>query len=91
MAFHYSMLFLSHKMLAEKKVVGRRKGREGGKKRQEVGAWGGGGPGLAGRPLCCPVPRHHSAPVFMCAERVCNCYLAESLKGFNEMTYERVL
>lgn len=41
MAFHYSMLFLSHKMLAEKKVVGRRKGREGGKKRQEVGAWGG--------------------------------------------------
>lgn len=26
-------------------------------------------------------------PVFTCAEQVCNCYLAESLKGFNEMTY----
>ena len=48
---------------------------------------GGGPPGLAGLPLCCLVPHHHSAPVFTCAERVCNCYLAESLKGFNEMTY----
>lgn len=44
----------------------------------------------AGRPRACLLPHHHSAPVFMCAEQVCNCYLIESLKGFNKMTYMKV-
>ena len=78
--FSHSLLFLSHKMLAEKKGVGEEKeGRErrsSSSKRWVLGA---------GLPRGCLLPHHHSAPVFMCAEQVCNRCLIESLKGFNKM------